>query len=1179
MDAEALYVAGTSATDFSAYVVRKLSGGVWTQLGDAFTIGVYQADLSDDRAIELKEPRLQIVNSDLYLYGNFNYNSNTNIQFLARWNRSVHEWEQVGSVLNGPVWAITGLRGNLVVGGAFTSAGGDTNVNAIATLLGGAWTRLGSGIGGTNWYYDGSTNFPAAVFSLATCNSNLYVGGDFTSAGGDTNARSIAIWDGLTWKAIGKGLYSRPVFDIYQSSYAYPGKMNCTNPIVYSISPHGNVVYVAGAFSDSINADGDEIATASIAKATWDEAIQQWTWSDLNGGVYGSDPDFRADPWDAIWPGRINCTAILPGPTVGSYNLLVGGGFEGRFRYAGTSKLWLPAFACWRVGYPQPNIAPVVKFTSPMASAVITNPPSISLSAVATSSYTNIYSAHIFTNGVEVGYPAAYADPTNILAFTNVWSAPSPGVYQVQAVAYDDCNGNPNLLGASQPIVITIKGATSSFMAVNDQYSVVENTPSADLYVTTNDASSSPIRISSLLQPNAGLGTVTIGYDGSYIRYTPLPHVFGTDLVYYSITNSAGSNDSACVTINILAPPSVQLLYPPDDNQRYVVSASPITLNATAHAFSGGLSNVMLFTNGVACRPFMSSGGENYTTNWTSSVAGYYTFTAVATDSNGLSSVSLPTTVVFTNSTASLHLPAAEISNLMPTVVASYGITSTNPAVISSGIFSLLGTASDQDASDEVCFSVAVYRPSDWEPASSSLASVLDSITPFIALTPAPVNAQGFHKGSVTDGNLGTLDMTTIPNGTYDMVLRVRGGTDETNAIVRFVLNSQLKLGQFTFSEQDLMLPVNGIPLTVTRTYNSQNTSAGVFGQSWSYALNDMNVELNEQRRSVIAIGADGDASDLETSNPMSFSLRTGGGRDVTLTLPDNRRVTFYFTLVQSAYVDDSSAFYDAKWVTPQGVSATLTTLKPATRSATGDNTLVAIPGMKPSWCGAGGGLFVPMDAYDFASLVLSNWDGTQYVLQRDAEGENPPTYYYEDVDGLFGGTYRMYNIQPHPGNFRLASIIQRTGDTIKIQDNGIFHCTNNIANPDRGAWFDRDSSGRIIAIRDPNSGSNGLATVKYVYNRENGNMLQVLKLVDRITGDYVTNRYHYDSSDFPHYITSIENAAGTPVVRNFYDSGGRLTALQDANGNLTQYIHDVVHNQEMIVDALGRTMAESIVG
>jgi hypothetical protein len=34
--------------------------------------------------------------------------------------------------------------------------------------------------------------------------------------------------------------------------------------------------------------------------------------------------------------------------------------------------------------------------------------------------------------------------------------------------------------------------------------------------------------------------------------------------------------------------------------------------------------------------------------------------------------------------------------------------------------------------------------------------------------------------------------------------------------------------------------PVNGIPLTVVRTYNSLNPRAGDFGVSWTYALNSM---------------------------------------------------------------------------------------------------------------------------------------------------------------------------------------------------------------------------------------------------------------------------------------------------------------------------------------------------
>ena len=38
------------------------------------------------------------------------------------------------------------------------------------------------------------------------------------------------------------------------------------------------------------------------------------------------------------------------------------------------------------------------------------------------------------------------------------------------------------------------------------------------------------------------------------------------------------------------------------------------------------------------------------------------------------------------------------------------------------------------------------------------------------------------------------------------------------------------------------------MPLTVTRTYNSFNQDQGDFGYSWTYAINDVNLQLDEDR-------------------------------------------------------------------------------------------------------------------------------------------------------------------------------------------------------------------------------------------------------------------------------------------------------------------------------------------
>src|SRR5207247_3117780 len=117
---------------------------------------------------------------------------------------------------------------------------------------------------------------------------------------------------------------------------------------------------------------------------------------------------------------------------------------------------------------------------------------------------------------------------------------------------------------------------------------------------------------------------------------------------------------------------------------------------------------------------------------------------------------------------------------------------------------------------------------------------------------------------------------SSIPNGVYDLALFVRGGGDLTNTVVRVSLDTGLKVGQFSFSEQDLVIPVNGIPLTVVRTYNSFNPVVGDFGFNWTYAINDMDVVIDEDRDNLEAVfSSDYDPLD---ATPLRPSVRTGGG-------------------------------------------------------------------------------------------------------------------------------------------------------------------------------------------------------------------------------------------------------------------------------------------------------------
>lgn len=259
-DGVGVYLAGFASTTSNEIETLQLAGTNWANLGDYLNNGV---------------SNIAVVNSEIYVGGAFTNSvsfasvTNASAQYLAVLNRGSNTWDSVGNGLNGPVYAIGSYNGNLVIGGSFTNAGGNTNANYLAMLVGNTWTNLGAGINGY-------------VNAIATCGSNLFVGGFFTAIGANTNAQFIAQWNGRMWSALASGLV--PNFGANSTSG------------VYSISVLGNVLYAGGCFF-SVTSGTNSIPAANIAKATWSEATQTWSWSDLDGGVYDDVPSGGMSPY------------------------------------------------------------------------------------------------------------------------------------------------------------------------------------------------------------------------------------------------------------------------------------------------------------------------------------------------------------------------------------------------------------------------------------------------------------------------------------------------------------------------------------------------------------------------------------------------------------------------------------------------------------------------------------------------------------------------------------------------------------------------------------------------------------------------------------------------------------------------------------------------------------------
>jgi hypothetical protein len=181
----------------------------------------------------------------------------TPLQYFAQWNGSV--WSGVGGAVNAQVFALATNGASLYAGGFFSQAtqsnGSNVTVNAIARWNGTTWTNLGLGLTAPSGY--------PYVATMTFLGSDLYVGGDFTGAGG-TNANFIARWNGR-WFPLGNGA------------------SNGVDNVVQSLLAKGGNLYVGGSFSTAKSPSGTLTASAA---AIWNGT--QWsTWGrGTGGGIY-----------------------------------------------------------------------------------------------------------------------------------------------------------------------------------------------------------------------------------------------------------------------------------------------------------------------------------------------------------------------------------------------------------------------------------------------------------------------------------------------------------------------------------------------------------------------------------------------------------------------------------------------------------------------------------------------------------------------------------------------------------------------------------------------------------------------------------------------------------------------------------------------------------------------------
>jgi len=158
--------------------IAKWDGSSWSPLGSGLNGAVFA---------------IATGGSNVYVGGPFSTAGGVPTNSIAKWDGS--NWSALGSGLNGAVFAIATGGSNVYVGGNFSTAGGVPASN-IAKWDGSSWSALGSGLN-------------SRASTIAISGSDLYAGGDFTTAGG-VSANRVAKWNGSSWSPLGSGITGPP---------------------------------------------------------------------------------------------------------------------------------------------------------------------------------------------------------------------------------------------------------------------------------------------------------------------------------------------------------------------------------------------------------------------------------------------------------------------------------------------------------------------------------------------------------------------------------------------------------------------------------------------------------------------------------------------------------------------------------------------------------------------------------------------------------------------------------------------------------------------------------------------------------------------------------------------------------------------------------------------------------
>ena len=484
--------------------------------------------------------------------------------------------------------------------------------------------------------------------------------------------------------------------------------------------------------------------------------------------------------------------------------------------------------------------------------------------------------------------------------------------------------------------------------------------------------------------------------------------------------------------------------------------------------------------------------------------------------------------------------------------------------------------------------------------------------------TSNPSDVHVINGNTTGSGTIGIFDGTTLANGGYTIQLQATAsnGTQQTSVIVVSVIGDS-KPGRVTFSATDLRVPLAGLPITISRTYDSLNKgTSGDFGFGWTLATSvDLQVDaahnvsftINGQRRTfffkpqpssflfpwlllpeyIPQVGLHGSL----TSDGCGGLLQTQSGI-VCFPIGDYAPTTYtYMDPIGRVFVISSTG--------------QIQSIKD-----TNGNTLTFGPNGITS---SAGSLTIPFirDAQGRITQII-DLNGNSNTYAYDASGNlasvtlagttTPETYTYDANHLLTGDTDPRGNATSttYTADGRLQSITDAFGNTTHFAYNLTANSVTTTY-PDGGVEVTTNNSfGNPVSVKDP---LNRTTLSTYDANQNLTSKTDPLGHITKYTYDAngfqtsVTDPLlHTTSTVYDQFgdVTSRTDALGNiatigydahfnpiqesdsigTLLAGSYDSTGNLLSLTNANGKTTIFTHDASGNLTSFTDPLNRTTA-----